>query len=307
MKILNLPFARSNVDRSAHVRVNESALATAWENATIIHFNGDGFLVESEHDGAPDSLKYLSSAQVTGLGERIFLGTHGGNNYFIYSSPDLIGAEHEYKTLRSIGHGLSDLHIGLAVHGQAVALWHAKNPYCPACGLPLDLALGGSVRRCANEHEQYPRTDPAIIVLIKDVKDRILIGRQAIWPENRFSTFAGFVEAGESFEQCVIREVFEESGVHVSNINYLGSQPWPFPQSLMIAFEATIDDPESARPDGEEIVEIRWYDRDTLYRDAMSGKVLLPPSVSVARAMIESWYQQDQSSRPPLPVAEIWR
>jgi len=160
------------------------------------------------------------------------------------------------------------------------------------------------VRRCATEHELYPRTDPAIIVLVKDKDDRILLGRQGVWPEHRFSTFAGFVEAGESFEQCVVREVFEEAGVAVADIHYLGSQPWPFPQSLMIAFEATIQDPENARADGEEIVEIRWFTRNDLYAAITEGTLLLPPSISVARAMIQAWYGAD---RPPLPGAETWR
>jgi NAD+ diphosphatase len=298
MKILNLPLSRSNVDRAAHIRSDQAALEAAWHSASIVHFNGEGFLVE----GA--SLKHITAADITIPGERIFLGTHAGIFYFLFCSETMIGAEEDYKTLREISAGLSDLDIGLAVHGQAVAHWHHKTASCSQCGDTLHPALGGSVRRCRNEHEHYPRTDPAIIVLVKDKDDRILIGRQAVWPQNRFSTFAGFVEAGESFEQCVVREVLEESGVTVSNINYLGSQPWPFPQSLMVAFEATIRDPESARPDGEEIVEIRWYDRDSLYADATSGHLLLPPVVSVARAMIQSWYGKD---RPSLPGGETWR
>jgi len=319
MKILNLPLARATIDRSAHLRGDQATLDALWKTSTIVHFNGDGFLVDSGSNG--DALKRLTAEEVTVTGERIFLGNHDGISYFALCSPAFIGEQDLYKTLRTISAGLSDLDIGLAVHTQAIAHWHHKNSFCPVCGLNLYPALGGSVRRCANEHEQYPRTDPAIIVLIKDNKDRILVGRQAVWPENRFSTFAGFVEAGESFEQAVVREVFEESGVQVSDINYLGSQPWPFPQSMMIAFEATITDPENARPDGEEIVEIRWYDRETLYADAISGQLLLPPSVSVARAMIDSWYQStghdghdghdghesDDSLRKPLPGAETWR
>jgi NAD+ diphosphatase len=117
-----------------------------------------------------------------------------------------------------------------------------------------------------------------------------LLGRQAVWPVGRFSTFAGFLEPGETFEQCVSREVFEESGVSVSQINYLGSQPWPFPASIMIAFEALIDDPAAARPDGEEIVEVRWYSRTQLKSAMEDGSLLLPPGISVARKMIERWF-----------------
>lgn len=298
MKILNLSLSRSTVDRAAHIRSDAAALEAEWQRAAIIHFNGEAFFTEE------NSLALLEASQVEGVGERIYLGQQGGNSYFLWCSERNIGADEGYKTLREISSELTSLEIGLAVHGQAVAHWHHRNPICSTCGAATVAILGGSTRRCESGHEHYPRTDPAIIVLVKDKTDRILLGRQAVWPEHRFSTFAGFVEAGESFEQCVVREVLEEAGVHVADINYLGSQPWPFPQSLMIAFEATIQDPENARPDGEEIVEIQWFDRNELYASITEGTLLLPPSISVARAMIQEWYGED---RPPLPGAETWR
>ena len=301
MKILNLRLARSTVDRAAHIRSDENSLVAAWQSAKIIHFNGSGFLSSGK------SLKFLGPSEIPSdesinEGLRIYLGEAEGDNFFLWLSETPLAPEESYKTLREISADLSPLEIGLAVHGQALAFWHQKSNYCPQCGTKTTPALGGSVRRCQESHELYPRTDPAIIVLVKDASDRILLGRQGVWPEHRFSTFAGFVEAGESFEQCVVREVYEEAGVRVSNINYLGSQPWPFPQSLMIAFEATIEDPENARPDGEEIVEIRWFNRDELYASIVEGILLLPPVISVARAMIQAWYGEK-----PLPGAETWR
>ncbi len=299
MKILNLPLSRSVVDRAAHVRTDPAALDAAWSKAKIIHFNGEGFLLEN------GALRYLSAQEIAGSGERIFLGEHAGDSYFMWCAALNIGAEDHYQTLRAIGHTLSDLDIGLAVHGQAIALWHHQTPLCSSCGSALVPAQGGATRKCVGEgHEHFPRTDPAIIVLIKDHSDRILLGRQKVWPEHRFSTFAGFVESGESIEQCVVREVFEEASVAVDEINYLGSQPWPFPRSLMIACEATIVDPANARPDGEEIEEIRWFDRDSIYAAVQEGTLLLPPAMSVARAMIQAWYGDD---RPELSTAETWR
>ncbi|MFM7623675.1 MAG: NAD(+) diphosphatase, partial [Actinomycetota bacterium] len=135
--------------------------------------------------------------------------------------------------------------------------------------------------------------------------DRILLGRQRVWPPKRFSTFAGFVEPGESFERTVVREVAEECGGSVESMRYLGSQPWPFPASLMIAFEATITNPDSVKADGEEIEEIIWLDRESLKSKVQSEELLLPPKISVARAMIESWY--GNSADVDLSGKEAWR
>ena len=136
---------------------------------------------------------------------------------------------------------------------------------------------------------------------MKDRQDRILLGHQPIWPEGRFSTFAGFLEPGETFEQCVAREILEESAVRVSELKYLGSQPWPFPASIMIAFEAVTDNPDDARGDGEEITDVRWFSRAELKAATADGSLLLPPSISVARKMIERWLGESAQG------GETWR
>lgn len=286
MKILHLPLARSRVDRAEHLRKDPNALEALWERALVLHFDGEKFLTD-----ANSGLKLLKSHETPDNGDEYFLGLDGPQPYFLFTSPQIMGEEANYKSLREVGALLDDLQIGLAVHAQGLANWHFKHPRCSSCGALTAPALGGSIRQCPQcDTEHYPRTDPAIIVLVKDQNDRILLGRQRVWPEHRFSTFAGFVETGESFEQCVSREVQEEAGVYVSDVKYLGSQPWPFPASLMIAFEATIVDPENAKPDGQEIEEIRWFDRDSIVEEIMAGELLLPPKISVARAMIEAWY-----------------
>lgn len=295
MKILHLPLARSRVDRAEHLRKDPVALEALWERALVLHFDGEKFLTD-----ASSGLKLLKSYEAPDNGDEYFLGLDGAQPYFLFTSPQIVGEESSYKSLREIGALLDDLQIGLAVHAQGLANWHFKHPRCSACGALTAPALGGSIRQCPQcNAEHYPRTDPAIIVLVKDQNDRILLGRQRVWPEHRFSTFAGFVETGESFEQCVSREVQEEANVLVQDVEYLGSQPWPFPASLMIAFEATIIDPENAKPDGQEIEEIHWFDRDSIVEEIMAGELLLPPKISVARAMIEAWYNE-----VPLPSGD---
>jgi len=251
-------------------------------------------------------------------GKLVFAGSASEENYFLgidratdtpYFAAHVAESE-DLLSLREIGAALSPLEIGLALHAVALSNWHTSHPMCSKCGAGTTSSLGGAVRVCGQcEAQHHPRTDSAVIVLVRDTNDRILLGRQAVWPVGRFSTFAGFLEPGETFEQCVSREVFEESGVTVSKINYLGSQPWPFPASIMIAFEAVIDDPSAARPDGEEIVEVRWYSRAQLRMAMEDGSLLLPPIISVARKMIERWFgaEHGEFTGQSLTGGESWR
>lgn len=251
-------------------------------------------------------------------GKLVFPGSTSQENYFLgidratdtpYFTSHVEDSE-ELVSLREIGAALSPLEIGLALHAVALSNWHSAHPRCSKCGAGTTSSLGGAVRVCDQcETQHHPRTDSAVIVLVRDADDRILLGRQAVWPIGRFSTFAGFLEPGETFEQCVSREVFEESGVRVSQINYLGSQPWPFPASIMIAFEAVINDPAAARPDGEEIVEVRWYSRAQMRTAMEDGSLLLPPIISVARKMIERWFGAEHGEfvGQSLTGGESWR
>jgi NAD+ diphosphatase len=271
----------SLIDRAGELRTDPAALAELLNRAKVLAVGGG----KVSADLASAKLLYPNIKS----DEIYFLGIDRATDTPYFAAH--VAESEEFLSLREIGSSLSQLEIGLALHAVALSNWHTSHPRCSKCGAGTTSSLGGAVRICDQcEAQHHPRTDSAIIVLVRDADDRILLGRQAVWPVGRFSTFAGFLEPGETFEQCVSREVFEESGVSVSQINYLGSQPWPFPASIMIAFEALIDDPAAARPDGEEIVEVRWYSRAQLKSAMEDGSLLLPPGISVARKMIERWF-----------------
>lgn len=200
----------------------------------------------------------------------------------------------DWAHLRDLGGDLDDLDAGAATHAVALSAWHAAETHSPSTGRPTRPAHAGTVRVGDDGREAYPRTDPAMIVLVHDgalhaPDSRALLGHQRVWPEHRFSCLAGFVEAGESLEQAVAREVAEESGVRVEQIRYAGSQPWPFPRSLMVGFTARAVSTAS-RPDGEEITEVAWFTRAQMRAGIDAGTLRLPGRVSIARRLIEGWY-----------------
>ena len=319
MSELNL----SPIDRGSDLRTDAAKLEQLWKKAQIIQ------LVDARLSAANDALTFIDARAVSELsasfveGERFFLGISRDDDqpYFAWrttwinqpiddGSGDFEKDKYQgFKTLREVGGNLDAEDLTLAMHAVGLANWHENHTHCSKCGAQTVSDLGGSVRVCVEDSTQHhPRTDPAVIVLVRDADDRILLGHQPIWPEKRFSTFAGFVETGESFEECVSREIFEEAGVYPSQVKYITSQPWPFPASIMIAFEAISDRPEDARPDGQEITEVRWLSRDEMKQAVASGEILLPPGISVARRMIEAWYTRVEGySRKDLQGEQSWR
>lgn len=200
------------------------------------------------------------------------------------------------STLRKVGALLSERDGELITTTMALGNWHRTHPRCPRCGAETLVERAGWVRRCpVDESLHFPRTDPAVIVLVIDSFGNALLGRRTTWENSWYSTLAGFVEPGEAAESAVVREVGEEVGVRVdpTSVQFLGSQPWPFPSSIMLGFHAFAAANQEPQPDGEEIAEARWFSRATLFELCSSGEVKIPPKISIARHLIEAWYGEE--------------
>ena len=309
--LADLALARSTVDQAAErrdedglydrlrddpttrvllVRAGEVAVS---DDALVLLSPGDlpGITWSADHVhllGADDDGTYLSVVLPADLGDVRDL-----DGVPIVEDAALVELVHglEFGHLRDMGDALSDRDAGLATTAVALAAWHHRQPRCPRCGEPTDVEQAGWARRCPADAEQhFPRTDPAVMVALTDDNDRLLLGHAVHWPHGRFSTLAGFVEAGESAEEAVRREIMEEAGVRVVDMTYRGSQPWPFPCSLMLGYTARIEGVENARPDGEEVGELRLFTREELASAVAVGEVYLPMRSSIARSLIEDWY-----------------
>jgi NAD+ diphosphatase len=198
------------------------------------------------------------------------------------------------EELRPLSNLLPGDEAGLLAYARGMAIWRVRHRYCGVCGSAHVAERAGHVMRCAQcGHESFPRIDPAIIVLVSD-GERALLGRQASWPPGRYSTIAGFVEPGESLEDAVAREVFEETAVHVRGANYHSSQPWPFPSSLMVGFHASADAGSRVQVSGE-LEDARWFTRDEL----LGGPPLLPPSQSISYRLITTWLRDPSLTQIP--------
>jgi NAD+ diphosphatase len=206
----------------------------------------------------------------------------------------------EIVALRDASATLLEDHANVLGFAAGMAYWHRTHLFCGSCGGPTEFATGGHERKCTEcGVVHWPRTDPAVIMLVVDVaRDRALLGRQKIWPAKMYSTLAGFVEPGESLEDAVARETFEEAGVRVGQVRYWCSQPWPFPRSVMLGFHAAYRSGEVV-PHPTEMDDVRWFDRNDLLtaRDAglrgiapnEATELFIPPSVTISRALIDAW------------------
>ena len=286
-------FAGPYVDRASHVRRDTAWFANALEDArsrVVVVWNSRSLIIGAQ----PIRGAFLELRELPGkrrnAADLILLGMFNGASYFAYEieavdPPELLtGAR--FEDLRLVAALLPPDEAGLLAYARALVSWRTRNRFCGTCGAATLSTRSGHVLVCTNpacRHEQFPRLDPAIIVLISD-GPRVLLGRQASWPKGRYSTIAGFVEPGESLEDAVAREVLEETGVAVNDIEYHSSQPWPFPASLMLGFTAQAATQEIQLRD-DELEDARWFTRAEL----IAGNPLLPPRQSISFRLIEDW------------------
>lgn len=285
-------LSRSTVDRRETLRDTLDGGAELWSTGRVVLVDAKG-----RTQIGPDSRLVVHPA--SDFGERpasnaVLLGAEGEITYWALRS-EHDGAQDDWRDLRTGGGLLNDTDAGLFTTAVGLLGWHDSARYCAVCGAATTRVRAGWARRCTGcDREEYPRTDPAVICLVHDGVDHVLLARQPIWPPQRYSVLAGFVEAGESLEACVSREIAEEVGVVVSDVRYLGSQPWPFPRSLMLGFAAIADRSAPLTPADGEIEEARWVHRDTV-RAALKSEggavdgLWLPPGVSIAYRMIKGW------------------
>jgi NAD+ diphosphatase len=314
-------FAGPYLDRAGHLRADPAWLASAladprsrvlpvWDS---LNFVADAEGASAASNGAPQrEVANAPTLRAAFLGideiapqrrpDLVLLGRRNGTDFFAYevesAEPPPIPAGTRFADLRTVAALLPDEEAGLLSYARAMIGWRRTHRHCGRCGATTLPAKAGHVLVCTNpvcRHEQFPRLDPAIIVLVTD-GERVLLGRQAAWPAGRYSTIAGFVEPGESLEDAVAREVHEETGIRVAGIEYHSSQPWPFPSSLMLGFTARAASQDIDLRDLE-LEDARWFTR----ADIVGGTPYLPPNVSISFRLIEHWFD----ATAPVPLREL--
>ena len=293
-------LSRVGADRADQLRTDVEAATAGWADAALLRVDSRNQVLVADGRvvlGAAAEVGDKPPSEAVFLG-RLEDGRHVWGIRGALQAPDDPAARAEVVNLRSLGPIFDDTSSQLVSAAVALLNWHEKARFSSVDGSPTRPARAGWSRvNPVTGHEEFPRIDPAVICLVHDGGDRAVLARQAVWPERMFSLLAGFVEAGESFEVCVAREIREEIGVSVRDVRYLGSQPWPFPRSLMVGFHAVADPAEEFSFNDGEIAEAAWFTRAEVraalaagdWSSSSDSNLLLPGSISIARVIIESW------------------
>jgi NAD+ diphosphatase len=312
-----LPRSHPNVlagpylERAAHWRKDEQRLRAALDDPAtwfVPVWHARSAVVTSS-DGRASAYFAAGAQTFAGLDASGFILLGEFQEHVVFAvalageAPPPLASGAEMHDLRLIAGELPAEEAGLLAYARAMVHWREHNRFCGRCGSPMTAVQGGHVMQCAAcAHQQFPRLDPAVIVLVTD-GERALLGRQPAWPPGRYSTVAGFVEPGESLEDAVAREVREETGVSVDEIVYHSSQPWPFPSSLMLGFTAHARGTDIDLSD-DELEDARWFTRAQL----AAGEIALPTTHSISFRLIEDWYDSDATT--PLraePGVRMWQ
>lgn len=285
-------LSRTPLHRAEELRKNTDVLRSGWATASVLQVDHHGRFRTGD-----SGLEYIPALEVSAepAVDAVFLGIVDDRHLWAQRVGALAG---EVADLRSAGARLGEDELAILTSALAILNWHASASFSALDGAATTPSSAGWSRTSTSSgHEEFPRTDPAVICLVHDGADRVLLARAPSWPERRFSVLAGFVEAGESLESCVSREIKEEVGLSVTDITYLGSQPWPFPRSVMIGFSAVADPRVPLQFLDGEIAEAHWFTREEVraaielgdWASDSDARLLLPGSISIARGMLEAW------------------
>jgi NAD+ diphosphatase len=296
----NNTFANLELERFGEQRSDSDWLRARMQAsaARFLLLRDDGRMLVTADARSLRMLDGSERERLVAAAEPTYLGHAEGVDRFLLrldaAQADGVAAElgAAFLPLRHAGRAWPAFEAGLFAYALGLANWQVRTRFCSNCAAPLRLEAAGHRAKCTNPQcgtEHFPRTDPAVIVIVQH-RDACLLGRMPRLPPGRFTTLAGFVEPGETLEDAVCREVFEEAGVRVASCDYHSSQPWPFPGSIMLGFTAQADDPRIEV--GPELVEARWFTSDQLIRGLQSRELVVPPRVSVAYRLIEHWLHQ---------------
>ena len=279
-------FQHGGLERAEHLREDVATLVALWPRARLMVVDEEGLAAFA---GEPDAPDFLRSTELPYIEQASFLGieTEGGQPWFALPLARFEAPPPQRLDLRSAAARWPALVASVFAQARALLHWQARSRFCGVCGTSNEFVRGGFAARCPScGGERYPRTDPAIIVAVSD-GERLLLGRQASWPPGRYSVLAGFLEPGESLEQAVAREVMEEAGVRIESCEYLASQPWPFPASLMLGFRASAVPQPVQR--GDELEDAAWFSADEIRARIAAGSLQISPRLSISRWLIDDW------------------
>ena len=297
---LNL-FSSQTTDRAPEQRNTETTLGCLInsESSRFLPVSGGNVFVRREASGYRAALLSLREFEKTFgvLDEYVYLGREFDRHYFAAIVEENSSEYGEFADLRTFAALLDERHAALLSYARAIVNWRRTQAFCGSCGARTVARFGGHMLQCTAPQctrQHYPRTDPAIIVLV-ELGDEALFGRKSEWPENRYSTIAGFVEPGESAEQAVIREVAEETGIQVESAHYHSSQPWPFPGTLMLGYQAQAAS-RSISLNDKELEDARWLSRKQISEGLATGQFQLPTDISISFRLIEDWYNKNDGA-----------